>query len=229
MIKIYIHRNLINGKVYIGQTKNSLARRARKDGSGYKGSHAFYNAIQKYGWENFSHAIIEECEDDKANERERYWVDFFNSTNNQFGYNSMSGGKIVKKDSNYMIGVYCKETKQYFKSLSDAAEWAGLQRTSMNDISKQIEGRRLSAGHHPETNIPLHWCIKKEDCDTPNKPKTSHNAKSVIDLISQEIYISIKEATKKTGISYPTIVKNCASKDKIIKKKGKEYNFIFYN
>ena len=63
---IYIHRNLINGKVYIGQTKTTLNARARKDGSGYKGCLIFYNAIQKYGWENFCHAILEKSSEEEA-------------------------------------------------------------------------------------------------------------------------------------------------------------------
>lgn len=54
---VYIHKNLINGKVYIGQTSN-LSERWRCDGKNYFNSIKFYNAIKKYGWCNFSHEVI---------------------------------------------------------------------------------------------------------------------------------------------------------------------------
>ena len=39
---IYLHRNIVNGKVYIGQTKAMLEQRSRHDGSGYKGCGLFW-------------------------------------------------------------------------------------------------------------------------------------------------------------------------------------------
>ena len=58
---IYLHRNKINGKVYIGQTvcQDNLTRRTHTDGSGYKNERSkFWRAIQKYGWDNIKHTLI---------------------------------------------------------------------------------------------------------------------------------------------------------------------------
>ena len=49
-----------SGKKYIGKTKTSLKERAKNNAKGYKGCPVFYNAIQKYGWENFEVEILEE-------------------------------------------------------------------------------------------------------------------------------------------------------------------------
>lgn len=57
--KIYIHKNRINGKMYIGQTKQPLERRFR-NGKGYIHCPKFYAAIQKYGWKNFEHYIYKD-------------------------------------------------------------------------------------------------------------------------------------------------------------------------
>ena len=54
---VYVHINKINDKRYVGQT-NNIERRWRSNGIDYKNSLYFYNAIQKYGWNNFKHIIL---------------------------------------------------------------------------------------------------------------------------------------------------------------------------
>ena len=60
---IYKHTNKINGKIYIGQTHYKNVNERFKNGLGYKRSDGkysyFWEAIQKYGWNNFSHEILE--------------------------------------------------------------------------------------------------------------------------------------------------------------------------
>lgn len=89
---IYMHRNKINGKIYIGQTKQKLNARWR-DGEGYKTQPYFYKAIQKYGWDNFEHIILEEnLTLEQANNKEEYWIAYYQSNIKEFGYNILAGG-----------------------------------------------------------------------------------------------------------------------------------------
>jgi group I intron endonuclease len=84
---------LINRKIYIGQTKHSLAKRASLNGGNYKGSRYFYSAIQKYGWNNFtSEILVDNLSIDEANFWEEYYIKFYDSTNSQIGYNISLGG-----------------------------------------------------------------------------------------------------------------------------------------
>ena len=79
--KIYIHRNKINGKVYIGQTKQPLKSRWN-NGYGYKQCTKFWNAIQKYGWDNIRHEILENnLSNEDACEKEKLYIEQYQSTN----------------------------------------------------------------------------------------------------------------------------------------------------
>lgn len=53
---VYIHVNNINGKMYVGITRQSVEQRWQ-NGKGYKYCAYFQRAIQKYGWQNFSHRV----------------------------------------------------------------------------------------------------------------------------------------------------------------------------
>ena len=88
---IYLAKNLINGKCYVGQTKDFQNRvkghlNEADAGKGY----AFHAAIRKHGKENFVFEVIEECDDDDVNERECIWIERFDSFKR--GYNLTSGG-----------------------------------------------------------------------------------------------------------------------------------------
>lgn len=96
-MKKYIYKitNLLNGKMYIGQTNNPK-RRERQHFSlapsilEKNKNKILYNAMLKYGVQNFSFEIIEdECED--YNEKEKFWIKELN-TLIPFGYNMTEGG-----------------------------------------------------------------------------------------------------------------------------------------
>lgn len=87
---VYIHRNLINGKVYIGQTCN-LSERWRCNGKNYFSSIKFYNAIKKYGWNNFSHEVLyDNLNQEAADILEKELIEKYDSIKN--GYNLKEGG-----------------------------------------------------------------------------------------------------------------------------------------
>jgi group I intron endonuclease len=86
---IYKTINIINNKIYVGQHK------AEEFDPTYIGSgRLFERALKKYGRKNFICEILEWCENpDIADEKERYWVKIFNSTDREIGYNISKGGR----------------------------------------------------------------------------------------------------------------------------------------
>ena len=90
-VTIYLHKNKINGKCYVGQTSQSLSARWGREGYHYKEQSLFYRAILKYGWDNFEHLVLEEnIPMEKADERECYWGIKYNSLSPN-GYNLILG------------------------------------------------------------------------------------------------------------------------------------------
>ena len=99
MIGIYKIENLLNHHVYIGQSvnikerwqehcRNGLADKNASDKIWY--NYPIYCAIRKYGLENFTFTILEETSLEELNERERYWINYYNSYHD--GYNATTGG-----------------------------------------------------------------------------------------------------------------------------------------
>lgn len=101
--RIYIIRNTINNKVYIGQTIHSVKLRFSKHlTAARKGSdYVIGKAIRKYGEENFYVETLEECLRKELNEREIYYISLYNSTNPKFGYNMSKGGNKTAKRKRY--------------------------------------------------------------------------------------------------------------------------------
>ena len=100
--------NKINGHKYIGLSKN-IERRLndhknkpfsskRKDDK----EKALYNAIRKYGWENFQYELLEYIDPndiDLMKERERYWIKYYNTYEDRNHYNETPGGDLPGKNT----------------------------------------------------------------------------------------------------------------------------------
>lgn len=93
---IYKITNLINSKIYIGKAKNideRFKRHIRESLKYNTDSYVLHSAIRKYGAENF---IIEEIDNanslEELNTKEIYWIEYYNSTKKEIGYNRAPGG-----------------------------------------------------------------------------------------------------------------------------------------
>jgi group I intron endonuclease len=82
---IYLWTNLVNDKHYVGQTQHFYDRMYMYKTSG--ATKILQNAINKYGIDNFDIQVIEKCDIDKLDEREQYWIDYYNSYESDKGYN----------------------------------------------------------------------------------------------------------------------------------------------
>ena len=111
---VYKHTNLINNKIYIGITCHGENPNCRwEGGSGYYYNDKFYPDILQYGWDNFSHEILETNLDlITAIQKEREYISLYNTVEN--GYNKSPGGNIIseegkKKISQALTGIKRKQ------------------------------------------------------------------------------------------------------------------------
>lgn len=110
MTGIYKIENKINGKVYIGQSVNIETRwkdeRKRAfNQNAHEYEYPLSRAFRKYGLENFSFEVIEECLKNELNDKEKYWIEQYNSFidgyNQTLGGDNPSGGQPKEK----IIGI----------------------------------------------------------------------------------------------------------------------------
>lgn len=96
--KIYIIKNDLNNKVYIGQTWSSIEKRFAVHCLPSTANHCLKlrRAIDKYGKNNFHIHLLDSCEHQKdADKKEKYFIAFFDSVKN--GYNILEGGSKLSR------------------------------------------------------------------------------------------------------------------------------------
>lgn len=130
---IYKTINLVNGKIYIGQ---SIHNRPDYLGSG----RLLINAIKKYGKTLFKKEILCECETRKElNEKEKYWIKKLNSRDSNIGYNLSVGGQNPGKRKNKMDQEWCNNIS---KGKMGSIPWNKGKNYSLSDeTKKKLKGR----------------------------------------------------------------------------------------
>ena len=135
-----------SGKVYIGITSDEPTKRWGSNGINYR-SQNFWNAIQKYGWDNIKHEILEKdlCEE-KALELEKHYISKYKSNNPKYGYNHTPGGDIINL-TNKKVGQYKDDTLiNVFPSAAYINEYLGYK--SKSTVSKWCTDNKKHFGYY---------------------------------------------------------------------------------
>ena len=156
MWTIYKHTNKINGKTYIGKTTD-IRNRWRNNGIHYKTCPRFWSAIKHYGWDNFSHEILESnIPDNEVDEKEKEYIQKYRTLENDFGYNLNNGGcggNAWAGKTQEEKNIYKKQRRE--ETLSRGAEWhkklSDSQKKSWenNKARKEKLSNRMKGGNNP--------------------------------------------------------------------------------
>lgn len=140
---IYKITNHTNQKSYIGKTEREISIRWKEHLKNIERLQhlPLYKALKKYGIENFSIEILEECEDLFLDEQEIYWINYYQTYNSRQGYNCTGGGEggiknydeqiineiIIRYQAGERLDALCKEFHHDYTSLRKVLIKKGLK------------------------------------------------------------------------------------------------------
>jgi group I intron endonuclease len=200
---IYLVENLVNGKMYVGQTTSS-SKRESAHLCGTSQCPAINAAVNKYGRDSFDFVLLEACSSiEQSNDREIYWINTLN-TLAPYGYNIRDGGEAggnlpqevkdkisqTKKEKSYK---HTEETKRKIGEASKGNKHAsGYRHTeeTKNKIRKAAKGREFSDEH--KENLRLAAIGRTHSKKTKEKLRNINKGKT----LSQEVKEKISKAHK---------------------------------
>ena len=187
---IYIIRNTINNKVYIGQTKVSVDTRWKEHLRHARyGQQLINRAMRKYGVGNFYIETLEICDISVIDYREMYYIELYDSTNKSKGYNISIGGKTPK-------------FKRKALSISTLVDLYTNQGFTLDEIANKFEVTR--------------YIITTELKNAGITIKDRHREREIFTNYSKEILIkalqenkTLRKAAKSLNMNYTTFRKAC--------------------
>lgn len=168
---VYLTTNLINGMKYIGQHSSSTFDK-HYYGSGVQ----IKKALSEFGFENFKCEIIEWCDTFEClNEREKYWIRYYNADLNENFYNKAMGGS----NSKYCLrGVNHpwynrKHSEESLRKMSDSKQGENnpmYGKTHSEETKEKMRNAQLGEKNHMYgKSEESYWFNKNRDEETKRK------------------------------------------------------------
>lgn len=206
-----------DGKVYIGCTGSKPEERWNK---GYQHNNDLSSAIDKFGWDNFDHAIIASgMNETDAYDLEKELIREYDSSNPKYGYNKSIGGKInsgIKRTDEYrrkMSELKRGEKHNFYgkhhteESKQKMSESTRGEKHYMYGKHHTEETKRKLSELHKRENLSEETLIKMRNArlgkqlseSTRNKISKSHS-KKIICIETNKVYNSVNEAAMDVNI-----------------------------
>ena len=220
MIKYYtVYKHVApNGKMYVGVTRTNPKHRWN-NGQGYKGQSRFFNAIKKYGWENFKHEILlEGLTKEEAELAERLFIGYWNLTSQEYGYNIDGGGSLnkdVSETTRQKMSQSHKGCKNYMYGKCHSQDTKDKISRANKGRHSGVDNPRYGKHHTKEAKLKMSMANKGKVIPPDMREKISialGKRVAAINIDSNEvvsIYNSTREAERQMGIPHTNIGECC--------------------
>ena len=203
---IYLSKNKINNKIYIGQTIQTLEKRKRRhenDALSNSDHVIFHRALKKYGIENFEWSVLESNIEEKfLNDKEKYYIKKYKSNDPDIGYNMTPRGEsrptshyILNNDLVLEIIDMIKNTQKTFKEIG---ELYGVSMYAISDINR---GRSWT---QQNIKYPIREPHKSSISREYKKVYKGSLSKEIVEKIIKDLkdtYLTNTEIAKKYNVS----------------------------
>ena len=152
-------------KYYVGQTVETMEKRAGKDGRGYgcidqNCNTKFANSIRKWGWDAFEGKILEEVYEEDLNELEKFYIEYFDSFKN--GYNTTLGGEGTRGHNPYVDKTEeemeeIKEKLSKSQSVAAKKRWQDPKEIEKQSIAQRKRWEDKEKRKKQSETIKKHW------------------------------------------------------------------------
>lgn len=184
-----------SGKVYIGQSVNITKRKKNYSTlSDCKNQRRLYSSLVKYGFSEHIFEVVEECNLEELNIRERYWQDFYNVTENR-GLNCLLTHTADKS------GYCSKETAAKIGESNRGKKKPPRTEAHRKNLSEALKGKSPSK----EARKKMSDIRKSKTGPGSLKGKYHPQAREVVDTATGTIYPTQKSAADAIGVRPGTL------------------------
>lgn len=212
MYCVYCHTNKINNKKYIGITSQKPEERWGTNGNKYYSTPHFYSAIQKYGWDNFTHEILyDNLTKEEACVLEKQLIKEYDTQNRNKGYNILEGGETPSLP---------QEIRQKMsKAMMGNANGAG--HPCSEEKKQKIRAAQLGREFTPEHRQKLSEAAQKRhvSCSKEKRDKLRKSYPNQKPVYCEELNIvfpSVQECARQLNIPATNISKLCNGRGKTL-------------
>ena len=188
-----------SGKIYIGQSKHCLYRwKYHYSKLHCKRQRHLYNSLLKYGFNEHQFEILEECIVEELNNKEIYWIQYYNSTNKTIGLNIREGGNGK---------IFSKETRELMRQ-NALGNTNMLGKIHSDKTKKLISQNRKGIKPSKKTKKKMSESRKgyKHTTETKNKlSKANKFTRKIKNMKTNIVHKSITQAAIDENISQSTI------------------------